>query len=272
MTPQAVAEAGQRTLSIRDGEFEIALLEGGDGSPVVFLHGLTGASWDPFLAELATEHRVIAPGLPGSSGGSTGLERLLDHHDLFFLYQEILDALLAELGVESVALVGHSFGGWLAAELAAVEPGRVSSLVLIAPLGLWNDGYPVTDVFTLLPKELSAAAFHDDDHPLAAGLRDPGDNEDEKKAIMLRRAAENSAVARFIWPIPDKGLARRIQRIQSPTLIVWGESDGIASPRYADDFASRIPGSRVERIGAAGHLPQVEQPEATLAVVNTFLA
>jgi len=271
MVAQETAEADQRTLPIRDGAFEIALEEGGAGSPVVFLHGLSGATWDPFLAALAAEHRVIAPGLPGSSGGSTGLERLMDHHDLFFLYQEILDALLTELGEESISLVGHSFGGWLAAELAAVEPARVSSLVLIAPLGLWNDAYPVTDVFALLPKELSSAVFHDDDHPRAVALRDSGESDDEKQAIMLRRAQENSSVARFTWPIPDKGLDRRMQRIQAPTLIIWGESDGVASPRYADDFAAGIPGSRVERIAAAGHVPQAEQPEETLAVVQPFL-
>ena len=69
----------------------------------------------------------------------------------------------------------------------------------------------------------------------------------------------------------DKGLDRRMQRIQAPTLIIWGESDGVASPRYADDFAAGIPGSRVERIAAAGHVPQAEQPEETLAVVQPFL-
>ena len=272
MTTQMTTDGSERTLSIRDGQFQIAILEGGAGTPVIFLHDLAGVSWDPFLEGLAAEHRVIAPGLPGSSGGSTGLEQLLDHHDLFFLYQEILDTLLEELGVESVALVGHSFGGWLATELAALDPARVSALVLIAPLGLWNDAYPVTDFFALLPKEFTAAAFHDDAHPVAVATRDSGESEAEKKAVMLRRARDNSAVARFIWPIPDKGLWKRIQRVRTRTLIVWGESDGIVPPRYAEDFASRIPGSRVEMIAAGGHLPQVEQPESTLAVVRQFLS
>lgn len=270
-TPLATGTASERTIPLRDGQFRIVVQEGGVGTPLIFLHGLGATSWDPFLAGLAASHRVIAPSLPGSSGGSTGLEHLLDHHDLFFLYQELLDALLGELDVESVTLVGHSFGGWLAAELAAAEPARVSSLVLIAPLGLWNDADPVADFFALLPAELAAAAFHDASHPLALAMQDMGESEAEKKVVMLRRARDNRAVARFIWPIPDKGLSKRIQRVRAKTLLVWGESDGIVPPRYAEDFAGRIAGSRVEMIAAAGHLPQVEQPEATLTVVRAFL-
>lgn len=265
------AEPSQRTLALRGGQFEIALREGGAGSPVVFLHGFTQEGWEPLLAGLAENHRVIAPSLPGSSGGSGGLDQLLDHHDLFFLYQEILDALRAELGVESIALVGHSFGGWLAAELAAVEPARVSALALIAPFGLWDDAKPIADTFTLLPQELSAASFHDDNHPLAVALRDSGEGDAEKRAVQVRRARDNSSVARFIWPIPDKGLARRLHRVQAPTLLIWGDDDRIVPPAYAGDFAALLTNSRRETIAAAGHLPQAEQPAATLAALRGFL-
>jgi len=270
-TPEAASAASERTLPLRDGEFQMVIREAGAGTPVIFLHGLTSESWDPFLAGLAEQNRVIAPSLPGASGGSTGLEALIDHHDLLFLYQELLDVVLGELGVASVALVGHSFGGWLAAELAAAEPARVSSLVLIAPLGLWRDADPVTDIFVLLPDELAAASFHDEAHPEAVMMRETGVTDDEKKAVTLRRARDGAAVARFIWPIPDKGLSKRIQRIGARTLLVWGESDGIVPPSYADDFAGRIAGSQVELIKAAGGSPQVEQPAATLAVVRSFL-
>jgi pimeloyl-ACP methyl ester carboxylesterase len=264
----STTDATTRTLLVRDGQFAITLLEAGSGDPVVYLHGLEAPEWNPFLSGLAERHRVIAPSLPGSSGGSTGLTQLLDHHALFFLYQEILDA----LDLNSVRLVGHAFGGWLAAELAAIEPKRVSRLALIAPLGLWDDAHPVTDFFTLLPEELAAASYHDTDHPGAAAVRASGESDEEKKLIMLRRARDSSANARFIWPIPDKGLSTRIQRIAAPTLIIWGASDKIVPPHYAQDFSARIVGSRIAKIAAAGHLPHVEQPDATLAALTPFLA
>ena len=240
---------------------------------MIFLAGITQEPWEPFLAGLAQSHHVIAPGLPGSSDGSTGLDQLLDHHDLFFLYQEILDALRAELGLDAVALVGHSFGGWLASELAAVEPARLSALALIAPYGLWDDAKPIADGLRLAaPRAPPPPPSHNDDHPLAVALRDSGDSDDEKRAVQLRRAREDSSVARFIWPIPDKGLARRLHRVQAPTLLLWGDDDRIVPPAYANDFAAALADSRIQTIAAAGHLPQIEQPHDTLAAIRAFLS
>ena len=124
----------------------------------------------------------------------------------------------------------------------------------------------------MLPPERTAAAFHNDDHPLAVALRDSGDSDDEKRAVQLRRAREDSSVARFIWPIPDKGLARRLHRVQAPTLLLWGDDDRIVPPAYANDFAAALADSRIQTIAAAGHLPQIEQPHDTLAAIRAFLS
>jgi pimeloyl-ACP methyl ester carboxylesterase len=77
--------------------------------------------------------------------------------------------------------------------------------------------------------------------------------------------------AKFVWPVPDRGLDRRIHRITAPTLVIWGTQDGVISPIYADEFATRIPGTRVERVEGAGHLPHLEQPEAVARLVADFV-
>ena len=256
----------ERTVSLRGGKFAVELLEAGAGDDVLFLPGAWGLSWDPFLEGLLRQHHVIAPRMPGT-GNSSGLQHLADHHDLFFFYLELLD----ELGLDRLALMGHSVGGWIAAELAALEPKRVAKLVLINPLGLWNDGYPVLDFLAMAPDEIAEAAFHDLNHPAAQKMSQPPPDQEAVKLAAIERAKNFSAAARFLWPIPDRGLKKRIHRIQAPTLILWGRSDRLAPVRYADDFQRLIPGSRAEIVEGAGHMPQVEQAEATLDRVSRFL-
>ena len=257
----------ERTVSVVNGKFSVELMEAGDGPDLLFIHGAGGLMWDPFLEQLSQRYHVIAPKLPGT-GGSTGVEWLMDHHDVFYFYWDLLD----ELGVGDAIVVGHSMGGWFAAELAAMQPSRVSKLVLITPVGLWNDDYPVADFFAMLPNELVPALFHDAEHPAAKMMTaPPPEDPEEMKAAAVERAKNLQTAARFLWPIPDKRLAERIHRVSSPTLICWGESDGLVPPSYADDFNAAIAGSKVAKFAKSGHMPQVEEPEALLAAVGDFL-
>ena len=122
-------------------------------TPILFLHGAGGLFWDPFLDALAAGHRVIAPEHPGA-GDSQGLEHVEDVWDLVLYYNELLDA----LGVARATLVGHSFGGMVAAEIAANNPERVDRLVLIAPIGLWLDEHPVPDISGIPPEPLPGSS------------------------------------------------------------------------------------------------------------------
>ena len=138
-----------RFVELRDGRFKIRVLSAGAGDPVLFLHGAGGLFWDPLLDALAAGHRVIAPEHPGA-GESQGLEHVEDLWDLVLYYNELLDV----LGVDRATLVGHSFGGMVAAEIAATNPERVDRLVLIAPIGLWRDDHPVPDISGIPPESL----------------------------------------------------------------------------------------------------------------------
>ena len=254
-------------ISLPDGRFDVELIEDGNGPPLLYLHSAGGLVWDPFHDALAQHYRVIAPHIPGT-GRSTGLEELADHHDLFFFYLELLDT----LGLDTVRLIGASMGGWIAAELAALAPTRVEKLVLIAPVGLWNDAYPVADFLTMLPKELVDAVFHDTTRPEAQALLQPPTNADELQQATLARAKMRAAAARFLWPIPDKGLAKRIHRIAAPTLILWGDHDRLVPPQYGDDFHTAIPHSQLIRFQHSGHIPHLEERDLALQHITAFLS
>lgn len=254
-------------ISIRGGMFETVVAEAGSGDPLLYLHGEDGPPGSAFLDALATRYRVTAPTHPGF-GASTGSENLLDLPDLIYYYLDLLDA----LDLRGAHLVGHGLGGMFAAELAAVQPDRFRRLVLIAPFGLWNAAYPTLDLFAAAPPELAAAQYHDPTSPAAVAAATIPDAGEPYVQFMLGRARSMATAAKYLWPIPNRGLVKRLHRVRQPTLLVWGESDGVVPPRYAPDFQHQIADSRTVILERAGHLPQVEQPAALASAVLAFLA
>jgi pimeloyl-ACP methyl ester carboxylesterase len=243
--------------------FKIRVLSAGDGPPLVFLHGAGGLFWDPFMDALAASRRVVAPEHPGA-GMSQGVEHVEDVWDLVLYYNELLDA----LGLRETALAGHSFGGMVAAEIAATNPERVTDLVLLAPIGLWRDDHPVPDISGMPYSELTRLVVADPGGPIAAALVGPDMTDPE---ALFMAAMTMASILQFIWPLPDKGLRKRLYRVKARTLVVWGAQDRLVDPAYGDDFAAAIPHARLELIDGAGHLLPLEQPDATIAAVTTFL-
>jgi pimeloyl-ACP methyl ester carboxylesterase len=255
--------ASERIVELQAGKWKTRVLAAGEGEPLVFLHGAGGLVWDPVLDALAERYRVIAPEHVGS-GGSQGLEHLEDVLDLVLYYAELFDA----LGLPSVSLMGHSFGGMVAAEIAAINPERVRKLALVAPIGLWLDDHPVPDISAMSAKQLRGALLADPAGPAARALAlaDPADPQ-----ALFEAAATMASILQFIWPLPDKGLRRRLYRVKAETLIVWGAEDRLVNPAYAREFASAISGAQVHLIPGAGHLPQLEQTDRLVAALNDFL-
>jgi pimeloyl-ACP methyl ester carboxylesterase len=251
-------------LELRDGRFKIRLLDAGDGDPVLFLHGAGGLFWDPLLDAIAASHRVVAPEHPGA-GDSQGLEHVEDLWDLVLYYNELLDA----LELPRVSIVGHSFGGMVAAEIAANNPERVNKLALIAPIGLWLDEHPVPDISGVPPERIPELVLADPQGPVAALMPAPDPSNPES---LFKAAMTLASILQFIWPLPDKGLSKRLYRVKAPTLLVWGAQDKLVDPAYGEAFAAAIAGARLELIDDAGHLPNLEQPEATIGVLTEFLA
>ena len=255
--------ASEQIVELQGGKWKTRVLTAGEGSPVVFLHGAGGLEWDPFLEGLAREYRVLAPEHPGT-GPSQGVEYLEDLLDLVLYYGELFDA----LSVASAPLVGHSFGGMVAAEMAAINPERVPKLVLIAPIGLWLDDHPIPDISTITPSQLPALLLADPHGPAATALTGPDPSDPE---ALFQAAMTMASMLQFIWPLPDKGLSRRLYRVRAQTLLIWGREDRLVDPAYGPHFSSAIPRARLEVVEGAGHLPHVEQATEVTALVNAFL-
>ena len=256
----------EQVVSLRDGAVTLRVLSGGQGAPVVYFHSFHEPEpWSPFLARLAQRFTVYAPVHPGAPG-STGVESLDDVHDLPLVYDEMFDA----LSIDSPALVGHFFGGMVAAEIASVFRRRVRRLVLASPLGLWLDATPNADLLILPVEELLETLWRDPQSPAArAWLASPDvdlDNVPAYSASLQRR----SAMAKFVWPIPDKGLRNRLHRIAAPTLLLWGDHDRANPLPYAEEWQRRVKGAAL-KLMPGGHMLLHESPEATADAVAEFL-
>jgi pimeloyl-ACP methyl ester carboxylesterase len=219
----------------------------GEGPPLVWLHSLYGVEADaPLIEALAQRNTVLAPLAPGFADLAE-LDDLHDIHDLALHYDDVFDA----LNLTNVPVAGHSFGAMIGAEVAAHAPYRVSRLILLSPLGLWNDRYPVADMFAIPSIEVPNLLYADP-------TRAPGGGPQPDIDATIALVRGMTTVARFLWPIPDRGLARRLRRIKATTLIVHGGADRFVPVLYADDFVALLPDARKHIISGAGHMLTVE--------------
>ena len=244
----------------------VHLLRGGTGEPVLFLHAAGGAgTWLPFHEMLAARgFEVIAPDHPGF-GKSDEFPEVEAIDDLVFHYLDVLDA----LGLDRPHVVGASFGGWIAAELALYLPQRVASLTLLSAAGLRLPEHPVTDLFLLPPARLPATLFHNP--PPAAPVPPPGTPPDLDAVIAAYREA--TALARFSW-VPffsDPKLDRRLRRITAPTLVVAPSDDRVIPVEHAQRYAERIPNATYTEVPDCGHAMYFERPAEFTARVAAFL-
>ena len=254
----------EQTITVWQGRIKIRVLSKGSGPALVFFHGPWGLAWDPFLDALAQRFTVYAPEHPGTTPDAPEDAGTLDGlWDLVLCYDEVLTA----LGLERAALVGHSFGGMVAAEVAAAYPGRVGRLVLIDPIGFWRDAERVVNWMMLLPADLPRWVFRDPAGEAACRLFGAPGADDP--AAKIRVMWTMGATGKFIWPIPDKGLKKRIHRVKAPTLLVWGREDRLVPPVYAEEFVRRIAGARLQEVDG-GHAPHLEDPEAVARIVRDF--
>jgi pimeloyl-ACP methyl ester carboxylesterase len=160
----------------------------------------------------------------------------------------------------------------MACELAAHRRTAVTSLALLAPAGLWRDDAPVAQYMVMTPDELAEVLWFDTTSEAVQQATALPADVDELATALADLTWSMGATGKFMWPIPDKGLQRRLHRVTARTLIVWGEHDRLIPPVYAQEFAGLIDGARVEMVPSAGHVPQVERLDAVAPLVLDFLA
>lgn len=233
------------------------------GAPsLLYLHGtLLGNLWLAFHESLAQNFHLYAPDMPGF-GLTPRPDWMRDVSDYILYYRDLLDA----LELKQAALVGHSLGGWMAAEMAVWYPERVSRLVLSNAAGIRVKGQPIADLFAMYPQELLAACF--DDLTAAAPLIPPVINEE----YLLAQYRQMTTLASLAWnPSFDKKLERRLAWVRCPTLIVWGKNDRLIPAAYGDAFQRAIPSAELVMLEGTGHMPMFEQYEEWSRVIRDFL-
>ncbi|AWH01064.1 alpha/beta fold hydrolase [Rhodococcus ruber] len=258
----------EQTVDVWGGRLTLTVKVAGAGAPLLYLHPAAGLAWDPFLTHLASRYTVYAPEFPGTSEGNPYAIHTIDTlSDMVLAYEE----LIRTLGLERPVVVGQSFGGMLAAELAAAFPTLPDKLVLLDPIGLWTEQAPVANWIATPPDQLPALLFHDPASPAAQAMLAPTEDIEQQQAAAAAMVWAFGCTGKFAWPIPDRGLRHRLHRITAPTLIVWGRNDRLVSVTYAEQFRKLVADSTVTIIDDCGHIPQVEKLDETVEAVDKFL-
>jgi pimeloyl-ACP methyl ester carboxylesterase len=258
----------RREVTTRRGIEATVHVRGSCGPPVVWFHGAGGLlPEEPVLDALAADHVVYTPEWPGYGRQQTETQ-LYDMLDFTLHGLDLVESLAL---AEAPHVIGHSMGGMIAAEMAALQPAAIASLTLIGAAGLWIDEHPVPDLFSMVPFELAEALFVDPvagEKILTAGRDFTSDS--ALIEFMVGNARRMGTAGKILFPIPNRGLAHRLYRVTCPTTLVWGEQDRMYPPVYAERFAELLTSTdvRLVTIADAGHMAPYERPDAVITAVT----
>ncbi len=262
-----MADLTGRVVATRRG-IDVEVRTGGSGPDLMWFHGLVGlAPREPALEALAERFTIHAPVWPGY-GAIDNEGAIEDMLDFALLGWDISDA----LELDRPHLVGHSFGAMVAAEMAAVARTDLDRLALVSPFGLWLDAHPIPDPFAVLPFQLTELLFAD---PANAGqlLAEGTDLESDAglAEFMVANARRLGTAGKIMFPIPNRRLSKRLYRVGAPTLVMMAGSDSLITEPYGAAWAAAIEGSELAAIEDAGHLVNLERPEALATELTRFL-
>ena len=254
--------AGWNEQTVELGDVKLALRRGGRGRPVLVLHHDIGTPEQlPFYDALADQFDVIVPNHPGY--GSPERPQWMRHpRDLAALYQW----LLADLGIERASLVGLGFGGWVAAEMAALAPRDFHRLVLVGAMGLKPPEGDIADQAIVSYIDYAQAGFHDP----AAFTRNYGDVSTDQLVDwdLCREMSFRIAWKPYMY---NPALSHLLGGVKAPALVVWGDDDRIVPQSAGEVYAKSLPKARFETIAASGHCVDMEQPDALARLVTSFI-
>jgi pimeloyl-ACP methyl ester carboxylesterase len=259
-----VAEGGRMHMEPAKREIngtELGVFEAGTGETLLFLHGAGGSNWSPLLQRLAEKHHVLAPEHPGF-GRSQIPDWMMGIGDLAYFYLDFLE----KLGLRNVHLVGHSLGGWTAAEIAVRNTTRLKSLTLLAPAGVRSPTVPFGDIFLWSPQEHARHMFHDKRF-VEERLKQLATMDQD---IWLQNRA---AGARLAWNprLNNPQLPYWLHRIDVPTLVIWGKNDEICPFDCAQYFVKPIKNAMLDAMDQTGHALHTERPQEVADKIAAFI-
>jgi pimeloyl-ACP methyl ester carboxylesterase len=260
-----MADNKGRAKSVKSFDMDLEITRFGKGAPLVLFYDEEALTLESAaLNQLAASHEVIAISPPGF-GASERPNWVDSIDDCSYICLDVLDS----LGVKDAPVLGFGIGGWLAAEMAIKTTQHMSRLILVDPFGIKVGGpfdRDIQDIWFLSPEKVLELKYAD----IEKGRIDYTVMEEDKLTIVARN---KESYARFCWQpyMHNPKLKGRLHRINVPTLVVWGDKDGLITPDYGKAFAAEIPGARFEVIKNAGHFPHLEQPEAFVKLVDGFI-
>lgn len=258
----ALSPSGTRFLQV--GDVRLEMLVKGEGRPLLLLHGMDGIeAMAPLIDLLATSYRVYAPSHPGF-GGSDLPRAFSTVDDLGYFYLDLLD----QLDLRNVVLAGFSFGGWIAAEMLVKNNERIALSVLGAPFGIETANRKTRRVLDIFVQDGRSVEAKSQLTPVPkldlAAL---------PEEVLERRVRNAEATMLFGWSpyMCNPKLRHRLHRVATPTLVLWGQEDAIASLDYGRDYAALIPGAGFETIEGSGHRIYVDRPDAAASSIEAFV-
>ncbi|HET7342363.1 MAG TPA: alpha/beta hydrolase [Methylomirabilota bacterium] len=255
----------ERTISV--GGMAVHAWVGGRGAPLLVLHGAGGnRGWRRWMEAVGERYRIWAPTHPGF-GRSGDAEWMEGIDDLARFHLWLIEA--AGLGRPHV--LGHSIGGWIAAEMAAMSPGAIDRLILVAPTGLKPERGEILDIFYHSPQELRDLNVHD---PKTVPEWDELFGTAPTPAELEMAERNREMTARLTWKpyMHNPRLARFLPRVTNPALVVWGREDRIVPAECGELYRGALPNATLRVLERCGHLPPIEQPDAFARLVLDFLA
>lgn len=243
---------------------EVRLVKGGSGPPLLVLHDEMGnPGWCETFEGLAAQHTVYVPSHPGFDD-SPRLDWVASVRDLACWYVRALD----ELAVGPVPILGCSFGGWLAAEIAALCPPLVEKLVLLAPPGVRPPRDEIFDMFLVTTDDYLRQCFVDQ----TAFERNFGGEIAPEERRRRETAREQTCLLTWRPYMVDPALPHLLPGVKASTLLLWGREDAIVPLSAGEAYRDAIPDARLEVLAGCGHFPHLEQPDAVVSLVQPFLA
>lgn len=251
----------EKTHRVRD--VSVRTLRAGKGAPLLFLHGAAGLpQWNPFFELLSSKYDVIVPEHPGF-GKSEAPSTLRNVADMAMYYLDFIE----QFDSDDLHVVGHSLGGWIAAEVAVRSSARLKTLSLLSPAGLRVKGVPMGDNFIWNPEETARNLFHDQSFAERMLAHQP--TEEEADIALTNRFMAVRLGWEPRWYNP--ALINWLHRVKAPTLVLWGDSDKLFPKDYIEPWKNAIPGAKAEIIEQCGHLPHVEKAQVTAQKIMSFV-